>query len=388
MKIVLFTNSLAGGGAERAAATLANHWSRRGWEVAVVTLHRESDDFYQLDAQIKRISLNLAGDSSNAVYALLQNGRRILALRKLLKKSRPAVVLSLMSTPNVLLAFAAWGLSDVCAVGSEHEFPPHAPLGFIWTRLRRAMYGKLGAVVALTQECALWIKENSTARHVPVIPNPTTWPLPVHAPQVSPRSFLAPHLRVLLAVGRLDRVKNLTLLIDAFSRLANRHTDWNLVILGEGAERSALESMAQHRGLAQRIVMPGIVGNVGQWYEHADLYVMTSHSEGFPNTLAEALAHGLPAVSVDCDTGPRDIIRHGIDGLLVPVDDTGALADALDRLMNDDGLRATFSARALDAKERFSVEQIASRWEALFDMLSGTRGRSNSLSKARTAANG
>lgn len=369
MKILLFTNNLAGGGAERAAATLANFWARQGQEVTVVTLQRADDDFYRLDAQVRRIALNLSAGSGNVVAALLHNLRRVLALRRILRQLRPAVAVSLMSTPNVLLALAASGLPHLATIGSERDYPPHAPLGLIWTRLRKTTYGRLTAVVALTYECAHWIKNNSSARRVVVIPNATVWPLPDHPPRIALETVTHPERKVLLAVGRLNRVKNFAALIDTFAQLAGRHSDWDLVMLGEGPERCALQSTVQERGLTGRVFMPGITGNMSEWYRRADLYVMTSLSEGFPNTLAEALAHGLAAVSVDCDTGPRDIIRHDIDGLLVAPGDMLALQRALERLMEDSGLRTRFAARAQEARERFSVERIASRWQALFDEL-------------------
>ena len=110
-----------------------------------------------------------------------------------------------------------------------------------------------------------------------------------------------------------------------------------------------------------------MVGNIGEWYERADLFVMSSRFEGFGNTLAEALAHGVAAVSFDCDTGPRDIIRHEVDGLLVPPGDTVALTAALDKLMCDPALRQQFAKRAVEARARFSMERVAGMWEALFD---------------------
>jgi len=111
------------------------------------------------------------------------------------------------------------------------------------------------------------------------------------------------------------------------------------VILGEEQARNTLERQIQNAGLANHVSLPGRAGNVGEWYAAADLYVMTSRFEGFPNTMAEAMAPGMPDVSFDCDTGPRDIIRHETYGLLVPSGDTVALENELRRLMSDSALR-------------------------------------------------
>ena len=371
LKILIFLNSLAGGGTERVAATLANFWAGKSWNVTVVTMNPESDDFYRLDPGVRRIALDLAGESGCLVDAVRQNARRIAALRRILNDLRPAVALSMMSTPNVLLALASHNVSSVCTVGSEHCYPPHAPLGRLWSGLRKNMYGRLSAVVALTGECAEWIRTHSSATRVPVIPNPVVWPLPDHAPMIAPDALCRAGRQVLLAVGRLNAVKNYPVLLGAFARLASRHADWDLVILGEGPQRQALEAIVRDAHMDNRIFLPGIAGNVRAWYERADTYVMTSRSEGFPNSLAEALAHGLPAISVDCDTGPRDIIRHAIDGFLVPVNDAAQLERTMDRVMGDTGLRNSLAGRAVDARERFSIEKIAGMWEALFASLCG-----------------
>jgi glycosyltransferase involved in cell wall biosynthesis len=385
LKILIFLNSLAGGGTERVAATLANFWARKQWNVTVVTLNPESDDFYRLDPLVNRISLDLAGQSGGILDALRQNGRRIAALRRIIKEVRPAVVLSMMSTPNVLLAFASHKLPGVCTVGSEHCYPPHSPLGRIWGTLCSKMYGRLSAVVALTNECAEWIRIHSSATRVPVIPNAVVWPLPDNSPMIAPDSLCLVGRKVLLAVGRLDVVKNYPVLIRAFAQLAAKHGDWDLVILGEGPQRPSLEAIVRDEGMESRIFLPGIAGNVGAWYERADTYVMTSQSEGFPNSLAEALAHGLPAVSFDCDTGPRDIIRHDIDGFLVPVNDAARLVQVLDRIMGDAGLRNKLAGRAQEARERFSVDKIAGMWEELFAHLSRD-ARSSGLASGGPAA--
>ncbi|TCS34319.1 glycosyltransferase involved in cell wall biosynthesis [Paucimonas lemoignei] len=366
MKIFIFINSLAGGGAERVTATLANYWARAQWDVTIVTLAPQSEDFYALDPAVKRIAMDMAGDSANVLDGLLQNFRRVFALRKLIRQHRPDAVMAMMSTPNVLLAFASWGISSICAVGSERCYPPHFPLAKMWHVLRQRMYGRLHAVVALTQESAKWIKSHSNARHIPVIPNPVVWPMPNNAPRIDPGKLCDPEKKVLLAVGRLSREKGFGILINAFSKLAARHDDWNLVILGEGPERAGLQKQIDESALGSKVLMPGIAGNVGEWYSRADLFAMSSLYEGFPNALAEALAHGLPAVSFDCDTGPRDIIRHEVDGLLVSLGSEAELLGALDRLMKDGDARAALAARASDARERFSIEKVARMWEQLF----------------------
>jgi len=366
MKILLFTQSLAAGGTERTVATLANHWARRRWDVTVATLAPQAEDFYGLDAAVHRVSLDLSGPSDNPVHGLLQNVRRVQALRELLRRTRPAVAVAMMSTPNVLLALASRGVPDLVAVGSEHCYPPHAPLGALWTALRRLTYGRLAAVVTLTSECARWVGAHTSARAVPVIQNAVAHPLPAGTPSIAPDAVLPPGRKVLLAVGRLDPVKNLGMLLDVFALLASRHGDWDLVLLGEGPERAALQARVRMPDLAGRVYLPGLAGNVAQWHARSDLYVLTSHSEGFPNALAEALCNGLPAVSVDCDTGPRDIVRDGTDGLLVAPGDAAALERALDGLMGDDGRRARFAANAVEARRRFSIDRIAGAWETLF----------------------
>lgn len=369
MRLLLFIHSLNSGGAERVTANLANHWARKGWDIAVVTLTPSSHDFYELHPAVKRIALELAGDSSNGLAGLVQNLCRVMALRRVLHQIKPDIALGMMTTANVLLALATWGLPQLRAIGSERTHPPLCPLGVLWEGLRRLSYGRLAAVTALTRESAVWLKGHTGARQVPVIPNAALWPLPMQAPRITPESICQSERLIVLAVGRASEEKQFGLLLEVFHSLANQYPSWDLVILGEGPQRPALQAQARMAGLEQRVFLPGRAGNVGEWYERADLYVMSSRFEGFPNTLAEAMAHGLAAVSFDCDTGPRDIIRHEVDGLLVPPGDVAGLTAALNRLMSDAALRQRFAERAVEAKERFSMERIAGMWEELFEVV-------------------
>lgn len=366
MRLLIYIHSLENGGAERVVANLANYWSSIGWDITVVTVASHITDFYVLDPAVERICLDLTGSSRNVLAGFWRTARRVQALRRVLRRVQPEVALSAMHTANVILALASRGIPGLRTIGSEHNFPPKAPMGVIWETMRRHAYGRLTAVVALTQECAGWLAIHSRARRIRVIPNPVAWPLTRHDPHRSPASVCLPGRRILLGVGRLSEEKNFSTLIDMYSRLAFRRPDWDLVILGDGPLRGALVSQVQAAGLAQRIFLPGRVGNMGDWYERASLYAMSSHFEGFPNTLVEAMAYGLPAVSFDCDTGPRDIIRHDVDGFLVPPGDTDGMVAALDTLMVDEQLRRAFGLRAHEARDRFSMKKVSGMWEDLF----------------------
>jgi len=365
MRLLILINSMGGGGAERVTASLANYWAAQGWEITIVTLTPQSDDFYELSASIKRVALELGGGSGNVFIGLIHNVYRVLAVRQVLRDIKPDVALGMMTTANILLAIASLRLK-IRTVGSERTHPPQYPLGALWERLRSYGYGLLDAVVAQSSEGAEWLKKNTNAKNVVVIPNPAKWPLTNHQPLLKVDEVCQKGRKLLLAVGRLSTEKQFDLLIGVFKSLTSRHPDWDLVILGEGYLRSTLEEQVQQQGLENRVYLPGRVGNVGDWYDHADLFVLSSRFEGFPNALVESMAYGLPAVCFDCDTGPRDIIRHEVDGLLIPQGDEVGLTTALDRLMGDAALRHRFAERAVEVCERFATELVAEKWANLF----------------------
>jgi len=365
MKILVFIHSLSAGGAERVTANLANYWAEKGWKITIVTMTSKEKDFYELHPTIRRIALHADQKSSRLIAAISHNFNRVKALREVLKQEQPDIALAMMTTANCLLALAASG-TGIPTIGSEHIHPPAMPLGRVWKWLRKTTYSRLTVLTALTSKSAEWLRQNTWVKEVEIIQNAVPYPLDRQPPFVAPCEIVPECRKLLLGVGRLAWQKGFDWLITAFGRLAGDFRDWDLAIVGDGPELETLREMAARLNLSQRIFFPGKVGNLRDWYEAADLYVMSSRFEGFGNTLAEALAHGLPAVSMDCDTGPRDIIRPGIDGLLTPPNDVEALAQGVATLMKDDKLRQQMAARAVEARRRFSLEKISGQWEALF----------------------
>ncbi len=365
---VLFTiHSLSGGGAERVTITLANYWAGKGWRVTIVTMVGKDSDFYVLDDRINHIALDLVYSSSTILHSVYHNLVRVRALRAVLRSEKPDVAIAMMVTANALLALAGTGLG-IELFGSERNYPPAMQIGPVWEKIRRWTYPKLSMLVAQTAKESDWFRKNTAVRNIAVIPNPVNYPIAAQAPRVSPDAELEMSGcdRTLLAVGRLVEQKGFDRLIAAFASISRKYPQWDLIILGEGHLRGALEMQALALEVSERVHMPGLVGNVGDWFESADIYVLTSRFEGFPNTLLEALAYGLPAVAIDCDVGPRDILSHSVDGLLVSQDDPEALVSALEQLMCDSEMRRRFARRAPEVLKRYSLAQIATMWEDLF----------------------
>src|SRR6185437_12022720 len=145
-----------------------------------------------------------------------------------------------------------------------------------------------------------------------------------------------------------------------------RYPDWQLKVLGEGPLKERLQAQARDLQLEDRVEFAGALADPFPVLRAADLFVFSSRFEGFGNALCEAMACGVPAISFDCPSGPSEIIRHGIDGVLVPPEDVTALASAMDDLICDATKRETFARRAADVLNRFGVDGVLSMWDRVF----------------------
>jgi glycosyltransferase involved in cell wall biosynthesis len=172
----------------------------------------------------------------------------------------------------------------------------------------------------------------------------------------------------LLSVGRLDGQKQFGMLIKVFASLAANNHAWTLRIIGEGPLRLVLEQHIVALNLVGRVELMGLSENVVEELAQADAFVLTSAYEGFPNALLEAMAVGLPCVTFDCPSGPRDISMDGQVALLVPLNDERALAHELGRLMMDADLRRSLGNKArASVTERFALNRVLEQWDSLFE---------------------
>jgi glycosyltransferase involved in cell wall biosynthesis len=372
MKLAFVIFSLAEGGAERVMSVMASHWARKGETVSLVTLDATSSDAYPLGPQVHRVHLDASRQSGNFLEALANNFRRVRQLRGALRTIRPDIVICFMETTNVLTILATRGLGFKVVV-MEHTNPEVHEAGRFWSAMRWLTYRFADRVGVLTERSRPWAERLADPAAVFVMPNAIKVEVPADAEAVDLRAWvgLPSQARVVVSMGRLAPEKGFDLLIQAFAQLANTQPEFHLVIMGEGPDRSALEQAREASGMLGRIHLPGRVSNPTPYLRQCDLFVMSSRYEGFPMALCEAMACGLPVISFDCPTGPGEIIRDRVDGILVPSGDFSGLIEALRELMNDPTLRQELGARGPEVLERFSEEKIMGKWERLLSELAG-----------------
>ena len=342
---------------------LSQRWIERDHDVTLITEHDQSTDAYAVHPQVRRVILESGRTARNLQHLL----SAVRALRIEIRRTDPQVLVSLGAPHGLIAGLAALGLrcrSVIFELGVPWQVPTRKAK---W--IRHIAYGFADAVACRTEAVGDWLEKHPRVRRSCVIPRSVRWPIAAAAPETLPDSVCPRQRKLILAASRLAPEKNLAALIRAFAVVVRTRPDWTVVILGDGPCRQELERQIAALGLEDKVLLPGRAGNIGIWYQRASLFALSSLHEGGPNSLVEALAYGVPVLSFDCDAGPRTIIRHGVDGILVPPADDDALSDGLRLLMDDAQLRADMGLRALEARERFSEEKCLQAWDDLFRAL-------------------
>ena len=344
-----------------------------GWDLSVVTTDQQGrPPFYAFPPEVRMIDLGIHYSADNGRPPLVKilsyfRKRRLhrRRLTELLQREKADIVVSLYPSESSFIP----KIKD----GSKKVLELH------YCKLFRLQYGRRGLLgwadrfrtwqderivrrfdsfVVLTQQDAeLW----GALPNLTVIPNAA-----LAFPQVKHQKGT----RRVIAVGRLDYQKGFDRLIDAWSLLPEQlRRSWHLEIFGQGEWHDALQAQIDRLGLGASVRLMHPTRQIGMEYAASDFLVMSSHYEGFPMVMVEAMASGLPVVSFDFLCGPRDIIRPGENGLLVPEGDVNALAAAMKRLMEDPEAVLRMSAEARKVSESYSETAIMTQWKQLFDAI-------------------
>ncbi|MDR5730478.1 MAG: glycosyltransferase family 4 protein [Terriglobia bacterium] len=359
LRILFAISTLGRGGAERVASILCNAWAARGHEVVLVQTYSQGPvTAYELAPAIRHLSLTNSGSADGTSGTIM----RMATFRNIVKSERPDVIVSFMSHVNVFVMISTLFLK-IPRILAERSDPIFNPIPFGLRFACRFFYPLAELVVMQTEEQTERIVEafGSIPRTM-VIPNPLPRDLP------SPRqNQFGRDRKILISLGRLSQEKRVDVVIEAFSQVAGQARDWDLHIYGDGPCRAMLQAQAKRSPFCDRIIFKGYSDQAYNTFSEADLFIMTSDYEGFPNALLEAMALGLAVVSSDCPCGAKEITRNGEDGLLVQVGDMAALSEALLRMMNDGAARTELGWRASQSvRNRFALEKVMTLWnEAL-----------------------
>ena len=355
--IVFVIPSLSAGGAERVVTTMANYWAAHGKSVTIYSFDDGSmPSFFELHRSICHIPLDLARVSSHSLIGVWNNIKRMCALRRVILGANADAVISFIDKTNVVTLFSMWG-TTVRLIVSERTDPSMYSIGMVWSFLRDVAYTNAFRIVVQTAGAGRYFLPRFRDK-LAVIPNPV---LPLEEGTQSASNI--PRKRIVLAIGRLSKEKGFSDLLRAYERVAHRHKDWSLIIIGDGPEKEALGGLCRELDIAGRVSFLGTVKNPSVYLQQAGLFVLASHFEGFPNALCEAMAHGVAVISTDCPSGPGEIVEHGMNGFLVPPGNVDALAQAMDSLIADEQRRIRMGDAARRIVERYGVEAVMEMWE-------------------------
>ena len=356
MRVACIIHSLDGGGAERVMALLCSQLASRGHDVVLVTLDDGGCERRKVDPAVTRLRLDVLTES-NGLISRFQGARlRVKRLRESLVGLAPDIVLSFCDRTNILTLMAASG-TGLPVIISERSDPSQQHLGKVWEWLRNKFYPQSAKMIALTDTVADYL---SLRFNVPVAVIPSAIDAPV---EFSNREAAIEQKRI-VAVGRLEHEKGFDRLIDAFSQLSGEHDPWSLRLVGEGSHRDQLCRQVETLRLEHRVSIPGWIQPIEDELRLATIFALPSRYEGFPSALMEAMALGVPSVAVDCESGPRAVIRDPEWALLVP-NDVESLRQGLSRMIVDHDFREQLGQSGRAVAEAFSWEAMTDRYESI-----------------------
>ena len=359
------------GGMERVLLNKVRYFvEEKGWEVVVVTTDQHSrPSFYPFPEGVRMIDLgvNYSDDNGKPFHKkLFGYFRRRLEHRKrlaaLLEQERPDIVDCFYPGESSFVPSLKDGSRKVMELHQSklfhHQYNRSGLMGLadkVRAWMDERLVRRFGRFVVLTEEDAGMWGEMPGIR---VIPNAANFIAEKYSDCSAKR---------VIAVGRLDYQKSFDRLIQVWEKVHQQMPDWRLDIFGQGEWQEMLQGMIDERGLQETVKLNGPTKNIGQEYSESSMIVMSSHYEGFPMVMIEAMACGLPAVSFDFKCGPRDIIKEGENGLVVKDGDIDGLAKAMMALMRDEELRRKMGENAKRVVETFSEAKVMDKWVRLYE---------------------
>lgn len=350
-KLIVSSGTLSSGGAERVLSILSDHFVEHYDEVIYLTWI-DIPDFYIINKAVKRVCVERECGSKKIL-------NKALWFRRYVKQEKPNVVLSFLAPFNILICFALIGIRTKLIVAERND-PRNICNGVVTRKLRKIAYNMADGILEQTENNKKYFQgklfEKTDVIYNPIIMND----------EYVGKALTCIKKKKIVSVARLTEQKNQKILLLAFKSFLSTHPDYKLVIFGEGPYRSQLEKLILDLGLKEAVELPGAVKNVWDKIVDAECFVLSSWFEGMPNALLEAMCLGLPCISTKV-SGAVDLIRTGENGILVDLDNSEQLGEALCNLIDNKINKQVMGKNATQLYELLHVDSISRQWVEYID---------------------
>lgn len=354
LHIAMYIGSLEKGGAQRVLINLAEYLLRKGWRVTFVTTFLETDEFPLPEGAVRVISGLTEEETGPLRTANIIRRRK--KLRGIWQDIQPDLILSFIGKNNIMAIQTAQGL-DIPVLVSVRSAPEREYADRILHLAMRATFPNADGVIVQTSSAAEFFPEN-IRRKCRVLPN------------MLQKAFITAEIagdraKKVVTVGRLDSNKDQIVAVKAFAQTAAEFPDWTMSLIGDGPDRERIARWIRELHQEERIFLAGTTDDVAGAIADARIFILPSRQEGMPNALLEAMALGVTPVATD-NGATREIIWHGENGLLVPVDDVGTMMKALRELMRHPEETARMGEAATAVRETYAPARVCAMWEDYF----------------------
>lgn len=356
--IAFYIGSLSKGGAERVFINLAEYFLSVGYRVTFITQYKYEDE-YDLPSGADRVISDLSEEECRGrVYNFLA---RVAKLHRIIRQTDADLLMTTAGKSNFMAVTCSAFLPTRVVVSIVADPPLEYPTR-IMRILLQTLFGEADGIIMQTHRQQAFLRRGLRRESV-ILPNSVS-------PAFVRDRFDGERKKDIYIVGRMDENKNQAMAVSAYADAVKDRTGFRLIVCGDGPLRDELCKLAEELGISDKVEFAGVVSDIPDRLYDAYAFLLTSDTEGMPNTLLEAMSLGVPCISTDCPCGgPAEVIEDGVNGLLVPVRDQRSLTDALIRLM-DDPLRAeTIGNAAYESMRAYRPEVVNRRWREFYDSI-------------------
>jgi len=373
-KIFCVLPSMNGGGAEKVMLLLLAGLDPDKYQPVLVLFEKKGAYLEEVPADIQVYCLE-----KKTRWDILRLPFR---LAFLIKQERPGVVLSFLWYANLINVLSScFRLHNVPVIISVHNFLSTSLTIQRYSGIKRLVtrlfFPMANEVISVSRAAGhdLVSRFNIPEHKVSVIYNGIDKAhIVMRSAEQPEKNYFADETPVIIAVGRLSKQKGFDVLIRAFAEVRKKRMV-KLLILGEGDERSYLESVAREAGVSRYVTMPGFISNPYTYIKRSSLYVMSSNFEGFPVVLLEVMACGVPIISTACTSGPDEILENGVTGILVNVGNVGEISGSICNLLGDPVKAGRLALKAKRKVNDWTIEKMVTGHERLISKYCARQGQ-------------